>query len=76
MVNAPKKNFTPLPAGKYGKSTKMSTGRRHHANEDISSLEEARVQALGALRSLLSKNKLSVEKRQGTHSLSNDEKEK
>jgi hypothetical protein len=25
MVNAPKKNFSPLPAGKYGKSTKRST---------------------------------------------------
>jgi hypothetical protein len=34
MVNALKKNFSPLPAGKYGKSTKRSIQRHHHqANE-------------------------------------------
>jgi len=76
MVNAPKKNFSPLPASKYGKSTKMSTCQRHHANEGKSGLEAERVRALGALRSLRSKKKLSAEKRQETQFLSNDEKEK
>jgi hypothetical protein len=32
IVNAPNKNFSPLPVGKYGKSTKCSTQRRHQAN--------------------------------------------
>jgi len=76
MVNAPKKNFLPLPAGRYGKSTKRSTQRHHHANEGKSSLEAERVRALGALRSLRSKMKLAAEKRRETHFLSNEEKEK
>jgi len=33
MVNAPQKNLLQLPAGKYGKSTKKSTGRHHQANK-------------------------------------------
>jgi hypothetical protein len=76
MVNALKKHFTPLPAGRYGKSTKRSTQRRHHANEGKSSLEAERIRALGALRSLRSKKKLAAEKRRETHFLSNEEKEK
>ena len=76
MVNAPKMNFSPLPAGKYGKSTKKSTRRRHQANEGKSGLVAERVRALGALRSLRSKKKLAAEKRQETHFLSNEEREK
>jgi len=76
MVNAPKKNFSPLPAGKYGKSTKKSTRRRHQANEGKSGLVAERVRALRALHSLRSKKKLAAEKRQETHFLSNEEREK
>ena len=76
MVNAPKKNFSPLPAGKYGKSKKRSTQRRHQANEGKSGLVAERIRALGALRSLRSKKKLAAEKRRETHFLSNEEKEK
>jgi len=76
MVNAPKKNFSPLPAGKYGKWTKQSTHQHHQANEGKSSLVAERVRALGALRSLRSKKKLVAEKRQEMHFLSNEEKEK
>jgi len=75
MVNAPKKNLSPLPAGKYGKSTKQSTQRRHQANEGKSGLEAERVRALRALRSLRSKKKLAAEKNRETHFLSNEEKE-
>jgi len=67
MVNAPKKNLSPLPAGKYGKLTKKSTRRRHQANKGKSGLEAERVRALGALRSFRSEKKLSVEKRRETH---------
>jgi len=76
MVNAPKKIFSPLLAGRYGKSTKQSTQRRHHANEGKSGLETERVRALGALRSLRSKKKLAAEKWRETDFLSNEEKEK
>jgi len=76
MVNAPKKNFSPLPAVRYGKSTKRSTQRHHHANEGKSGLEAERVRALVALCSLRSKKKLAAEKRRETHFLSNEEKEK
>jgi len=76
MVNAQKMNFSPLPEGKYGKSTKKSTRRYHHANVGMSGLEADRVRALGALRSLRSKTKLAAEKSQETHFSSNDEKEK
>jgi len=76
MVNAPKKNFLSLPAGRYGKSTKRSTQRRHQANEGPSGLEAERVRALGALRRVRSKKKLAVEKRRETHFLSNEENEK
>jgi len=76
MVNAPKKNFLPLLAGRYGKSTKQSTQRSHHENEGKSGLEAERVRALGALCSLRSKKKLAAEKRREMHFLSNEEKEK
>jgi len=76
MVNAPEKNFSPLPAGRYGKSRKLSTQRRHQPNEGKSGLVVERIRALGALRSLRSKKKLAAEKRRETHFLSNEEKEK
>jgi len=76
MVNASKKHFSPLPAGKYGKSTKQSTHRRHQANEGKSGLEAEWVRALWALRSLQSKKRLAAEKRQETHFVNNEEKEK
>jgi len=75
MVNAPKKYLSPFPAGKYGSSTKLSTRRRHHTNKGNSGLEAERVRALGALGSLRLTKKLSAEKRQKTHLLSNDEKD-
>jgi len=76
MVNAPKKNLSPLPAGKYGKTTKHFTRRRHHVNTGKSGLEAERVRALGALRSLQSKKWLAAEKRQETQFLCNEEREK
>jgi len=76
MVNVPKKNFSPLQAGRYGQSTKWSTQWHHQANEGKSGLEAERVRALGALRSLKSKKKHVSEKWQETHFLSNDEKPK
>jgi len=76
MVNAAKKNFSPLPSTRYGISTKRSTQWRHQANEDKSGLEAERVRAVGALRSLRSKKKLAAEQRRETHFLSNEEKEK
>jgi len=76
MVNAPKKNLLPLPAGKHGKSTKHSTWRRHQANKGKSGLEAERVRAWGALRSLRSKKQLAAEKWQETHLSSDDEREK
>jgi len=39
MVNAPKKNLLPLPAGKYGELTKRSTLQHHQANQGRSGLE-------------------------------------
>jgi len=63
MVNAPKNNFSPLPAGRYRKLKKRSTQRRHQANEGKSGFEAERILAVGALRSLRSKKKLAVEKR-------------
>jgi len=76
MVNAPKKNLSPLPAGTYGKSMKHSLRRRHQANTGKSGLEAERVRALGALRSLRSKQKLPAEKRHETHCFSNEAREK
>ena len=76
MVNAPKKNLSPLPAGKYGKSTKHSTRRRHQADKGMSDLDAERVRALGALRSLRSKMKPAAETRPETHFLSKEEREK
>jgi len=76
MVNAPKKNFSPLPAGRYGKSKERSTQRRHQANDGKSGFVAERIRALGALRSLKSRKKLAVEKRRETHFSSNEETEK
>jgi len=76
MVNAPKKTFALLLAGKYGKSTKKSTHQRHQAKEHKSGMEAEMVWALGALRSLRSKKQLVAEKREETHFISNEQKEK
>jgi len=76
MVNAPKKNFSPLPAGRYSKSKKRSTHRHHQANDGKSCLVADGIRALGALRSLRSKKKLAAENRRETLFLSNEEKEK
>jgi hypothetical protein len=76
MVNAPKKNFSQLRAGRNSKSTKRSTQPHHQANEVKSGFEAERVQALGALCSLRSKKNLTAEKRPETHFLSNERKEK
>ena len=76
MVNALKKNLLPLLASKYGQLTKKSTRRHHQVNEGKSGLEAERAQALGALRRLRSKKKLSEEKRQEMHFPSTEEKEK
>jgi len=76
MVNAPKHEFLPLPAGRYAKLTMRPTQWCHHANEGKSGLEAQRVRALGALRSFRSKKKLALEKRRETQFLRNEEKEK
>jgi len=76
MVNSLKKNLLPLPAGKYGKSTKTSTRQRHQANKGQSGLEAEWVRGLGALRSLRSEKKLSAEKPRETYCLHNQGKEK
>jgi hypothetical protein len=76
MVNAPKKNFSPLPTGRYGKWKKRSTQRRHQENEGKSGLVAESIRVLGALRSLKSKKKLAAETRRETHFLSNEENEK
>jgi hypothetical protein len=52
MVNAPKKNFLPLPVVKYGKSTKWSSQQCHQAHEGKSGLNADTVGALGGLCSL------------------------
>jgi len=76
MVNALKNNFSPLPAGRNGKSTKRSTQRRLQANEGRSGFQAERARALGALRSLRSTKRLVAEKQRETHFLSNEAKEK
>jgi len=75
MVNGPRKNLSPLLAGKYGTSMKQSTRRRHQANEGKSGLEAERVRSLGALRSLRSTKQPAAEKKQETHLLNNEETE-
>jgi len=69
------KNFSPLLAGKYRKSTMSSTWWCHRPNEGKSGLEPERVRALWTLPSLASKKTLAAEKWQETHFLSNEEKE-
>jgi len=76
MVNVPKMNLSPLPAGKYGKSTKHSTRRRHKSDQGKSGFEAEPVRADGALLSLQSRKKLAVGKRREMHFISNEDKEK
>ena len=76
MVNAPKKNFSPLAAGKYGKLTNPSTLRHHQVNAGKIGFEAEQVRALCALSNLKSKKKLAAERRQETNFLINKEKEK
>jgi hypothetical protein len=76
MDNAPKKNVSPLLVGKYGKSTKKSTCRRHRVNEGKIGWMAKMVSELGELRSLRSKKKLAAENRQEMHFWRNQAKEK
>jgi len=76
MVHAPNRNFSPLPVGKCGESTKQSTRRHHQANAGNRSFPAERVGALGALHSSRSKKKLSAEKGRETHILNNEVTEK
>jgi len=76
MVNAAKKNISPLPAGRHSKSRKHSTPWRHQANEGKSGLEAEGVRAHGVLCSLRSKKKLAADKWRETHFLNNQMKEK
>jgi hypothetical protein len=76
MVNAMKTNFSRLPAGKFGKSTKRWTRQCHQANEGKSGLEAERVRALSALCTLRCKTKFVAVKRQQTNIFNNEEKEK
>jgi len=76
VVNAPKMNISPLPAGKYCKSTMHSTRRRPQANEAKSGLDGERGRAVGGLRSVRSKKKLAAGRRQETHFVCTEEMEK
>jgi len=71
LVNVPRNILCPLPAGRYGKSTKQSNLRPYQANEGKSRLELERVRSLGALECLRSKKKLAAKKCRETHILSN-----
>jgi len=73
MVNAPKKNLLPLPAGKYGKSTTRWTQQSHQANTGKSGFEAEQVRAPGLLCSLRTEKTLAAGKRQATHFLCNEE---
>ena len=69
------KNCSPFRAGKYSKSMKQSRRWCHTATKGKSGLEAEQVRALGALRRLWSKQKLSADKRRETHFSSNEAKE-
>jgi len=75
MVNAPKINASPLPAVKYGKSTKRSTERHHQPNEGKRGWEVERVRTFGAFCNLWSTKKHAAKKWPETHFLSNEEKD-
>jgi len=76
MVNSPKQNYSPLLAGKNGKSIERSTKQLHQANECKNTLEAESVRALGEIHSLRSKKKLSAKKPWEAHFLSHEDKEK
>jgi hypothetical protein len=76
MVNAPKKNLSLLPEGRYGKSKKRSTQQHHQQIEGKSGLDAVRIGTLRALRSFRSKKKLAAGKPRETHFLSNEVEEK
>jgi len=58
MVNAWKRNISPLPAGRNGKSTNRSTQQHHHVNEVKSGWDSERFRALGAMRGFRRKRSL------------------
>jgi hypothetical protein len=76
MVNAPKKNLSPLRAGNHGKSTKLSTQQCHQSSKGQRGLEADWVRAVEVLRSLRFKLILAAGRQQETHFLSNEAKEK
>ena len=76
MVNTPKKNFSPLPAGKFGKSDNPATLKRHRTNAGKGGIESERIRALQALRTLRSKKKAKAAASKDTVSMTQQEREK
>jgi len=76
MVNVPKRNLSPLPAGKYRKLTQRSTAQGHRADKGKRGLEAEQVRAIRALCGMRSENKLEVGKQQETDFVSNEQKKK
>jgi hypothetical protein len=75
-VNALRKSFSPLPAGRYGKSSNKSSRRHHQVNEETSGLDVERVRAVVGVCSLRSKKQHPAEKRHKMHFLGNEVKAK
>jgi len=75
-VNAPNKNISPLPVGRYAKLTNLWTQSHQQATEGKSGLEAENVWAIRTLRSFQYKMKIAVEKLCEMHNLSNDKRDK
>jgi len=76
MVDTPKKDFSPLPVGKWVKSKNMFTLWRHQENKGLTGLLAERIGASAALCRVVLRKKAAVEKCQEMHFLSNEEKQK
>jgi len=75
MVNFPKMDLSPDPAGHYGKWTMKSTLQRHQVNKGKSGWKAAKVRELGEFHSLRKKIMPSTEEQWEMHCSSNEEKE-
>lgn len=76
MVDSSKKNYSPLPAGKYGRSDNPATVKRHRTNAGKSGIESERIRAHNNLRALKCKKRKKAEGSEEIRDMDSDQRDK
>src|SRR6187551_3430319 len=76
MVDLPKKNYNPLPTGKFGRLDNPATLKRHRTNSGKSGVESERIRAHNSLHSLKYKKRRKAAESNEIRFMTKKEREK